>query len=118
MKRVLIVMGDATAAAETEQAMHSAGHWPVSRARCFQSAMAAIDGNHVDLAIVDTQLTDGSDGAEVARVLKMHYDVDVIMISDDARANKTVMDIEHRFVQKPVEVEILVNLAGPASEAA
>lgn len=114
MKRVLVALKDDADAEAAIEALHANGHWPVSRARCYQSALNAVDGNHIDVAVVDHTLTDGSTGIDVVRALKMNFNIDVILIAEDKNANQTIMDIGHRFVQKPVDADLLAAIVGPA----
>lgn len=112
MKKVLVVVDNPVLAEEMVEAVHSAGHWPISRARCYQSALAAVDGNTINTAIVD--LSD-QNGGDVARALREQFGIDIILVADEDHASKPLMDVEHCFIRKPVDAAVIAQLVGPTA---
>lgn len=140
MKRVLIALKDDIDAQATADALHARGYWPISRGKCYQSALGAVDGTHVDMAIVEDLLADGKTGPNVVRALKEHFNIDAILVSRDGggadqltpapptrgsktRGSKTPAstmnashrNATHRIVRKPVSAD---GLAAAVTRAA
>lgn len=68
--RVLIVEDEALVALEIEGMLALAGHEAVAQADDLPSALAAAEAAQPDLALVDIQLAQGTNGLEVAAALK------------------------------------------------
>lgn len=68
--RVLIVEDEALVALELEGMIGLAGHDAVDTADDLPSALAAVDRDRPDLALVDVRLAGGTSGLDVAAALK------------------------------------------------
>lgn len=68
--RVLIVEDEALVAMEIEGMLGLAGHEAVAQADDLDSAVEAAESAKPDLALVDIQLAQGSNGLDVAAALK------------------------------------------------
>ncbi len=68
--RVLIVEDQALVAMEIEGMLGLAGHEAIAQADDFRSAIAAVDAEQPDIALVDIQLAEGDSGLDVAVELK------------------------------------------------
>lgn len=68
--RVLIVEDEALVAMEIESILSIAGHEPIAQADDLASALAAIEAEMPELALVDMQLARGCSGLDVAAALK------------------------------------------------
>lgn len=68
--RVLIVEDEALVAMEIESMLDMAGHQALGHADDLDSAIKAVEAQKPDLALVDIQLAQGSNGIEVARAMK------------------------------------------------
>lgn len=68
--RILIVEDEALVALEVESILSMAGHEPLGVADDLPSAMAVVEAEMPDLALVDIQLARGASGLEVAEALK------------------------------------------------
>lgn len=117
MKRVLIALKDDIHAQQTAEALHAKGHWPVSRGRCYQSSLGAVDGNQIDVAIVDDLLDDGKTGANVVRALTEQFNIEVIFVSADEKAQDALTNVNHRMVHKPVSADLLACAVSAAPAA-
>ena len=70
MMRVLIVEDEALVAMAIETMLVMAGHDAVGQADDLDTALAAVDVEKPDLALVDMQLARGCNGLDVAAALK------------------------------------------------
>lgn len=68
--RVLIIEDEALVAMEIETMLVIAGHAAVGQADDLESALAALEAQTPDLALVDMQLARGCSGLDVAAALK------------------------------------------------
>ena len=68
--RVLVVEDEALVAMEIEVMIELAGHEAIAQADDLDSALAALDAERPDLALVDIQLAQGSSGLDVAAALR------------------------------------------------
>jgi DNA-binding response OmpR family regulator len=68
--RILIVEDEALVAMEIEGMLGLAGHEAIAQADDLQSALAAVEAERPDLALVDIQLGRGVSGLDIAEALK------------------------------------------------
>lgn len=78
---VLIVEDEALAAADLEGSLEACGHKVAGVAANSREAFDISARSRVDVALVDLNLTDGSSGASLARVLARAHGVGVIFVT-------------------------------------
>lgn len=78
---ILIIEDNALLALDLEQTVEQLGHTFVGCAANTIEAMELIESRHVDVALIDLNLTDGASGAALGRLLVKDYGVAVMFLT-------------------------------------
>lgn len=114
---VLIVEDEAVTALDLRELLEDAGHSVVAIAATASDALASLDSCRPDIALVDIQLADGSDGISVAEALNRQVGCPVIFLTahgDSAIVARAELLAPAAYLLKPFnerEVTIAVRMA-------
>lgn len=79
--RILIVEDESLLAMQLEDLVQKLGHSVVGCAASHAQALAIVEANRPDLALMDINLGRGGDGIEVALELRRRFDVPCVFVS-------------------------------------
>lgn len=114
---VLIVEDDAIFALDLQDIVWESGCTPIGPARCLQGALELAHSYPIDIALVDTTLSDGETGLAVARLLSEQFGIRTVIVSGSVPPADQMGDTEFVFVQKPVPAEVLTKILTPMARA-
>jgi len=100
-RTVLLVEDDADAAAELTETLDAAGHRVVGPFHSAEAAEAATALHHIDLALLDINLSGEATGVDLARTLKARWGTPVIFISGDVTEAARNAELATAMVIKP-----------------
>lgn len=100
-RTVLLVEDDADAAAELTETLDAAGHRVVGPFHSAEAAEAATALHHIDLALLDINLSGDATGVDLARTLKARWGTPVIFISGDVTEAARNAELATAMVIKP-----------------
>lgn len=100
-RTVLLVEDDADAAAALTETLDAAGHRVVGPFHSAEAAEAATALHHIDLALLDINLSGKATGVDLARSLKARWGTPVIFISGDVTAAARNAELASAMVIKP-----------------
>ena len=100
-RTVLLVEDDADAAAELTETLDAAGHRVVGPFHSAEAAEAATALHHIDLALLDINLSGQTTGVDLARSLKSRWGTPVIFISGDVTEAARNAELASAMVIKP-----------------
>lgn len=98
---LLIVEDDADSAVALTELLTEAGHSVVGPFHSAAAAEAAAALHHIDIALLDINLSDDRTGVELARSLTDRWKVRVVFISGDVAAAAQHADLAEALVLKP-----------------
>jgi len=108
--RVLIVEDEPIVALDLQQEIEDFGCEVVGLAESADEALAAVEENRPDLAMMDIRITGSMDGIETARLLRDTYGVPVIFLtsySDDTTVHRAVREMPYGYLTKPFQTREL-----------
>lgn len=100
-RTVLLVEDDADAAAELTETLDAAGHRVVGPFHSAEAAEAATALHHIDLALLDINLSGTATGIDLAKSLKSRWGTPVIFISGDVTEAARNAELAAAMVIKP-----------------
>jgi len=98
---VLLVEDDADAAADLTETLDAAGHRVIGPFHSAEAAEAATALHHIDLALLDINLSGEGTGIDLAKSLKSRWGTPVIFISGDVTTAAHNADLAAAMVIKP-----------------
>jgi DNA-binding response OmpR family regulator len=104
--RVLICEDDALLASELEIIAGEAGCDVIGIAATADEALRSAEGSQPDIAIVDLHLGDGRSGPELAAALADRR-IRIMVVSGDTSVDPVLARIDHVFLAKPVNLNML-----------
>ena len=116
--RVLIVKDEALIAMTLADSLEDAGHEVVGPAATMAEALALCDGAAPppELAVLDINLGDGSNGVDVARALVERWGVPSIFASGRAEEARQARDVALGCISKPYEAGTVLRSVEVARE--
>ncbi|WP_181706223.1 response regulator [Chthonobacter rhizosphaerae] len=114
---VLIVEDDPIFALDLQDIVWESGCTPIGPARCLQGALELSHSFPIDIALVDTTLSDGETGLTVARLLSEQFGIRTVIVSGSIPPADAMGDTEFVFVQKPVPAEVLGKILAPLARS-
>ena len=105
---ILVVEDEAVTATHLEASLSDAGHEVLGPAATASDALALVERTRPDLALIDMDLKDGSNGIDLARMMKRRWNTPALIISgypDRARANR---DVAVGLITKPYRQETVL----------
>jgi len=108
--RVLIVEDEPIVALDLQQEIEDFGCEVVGLAESADEALAAVEENRPDLAMMDIRITGSMDGIETARLLRDTYGVPVIFLtsySDDTTLQRAAREMPYGYLTKPFQTREL-----------
>ena len=105
-KHILIIDDEAIIAMAIEDALYDLGYMNVVVAFNVNDAITLFDNSAIDLAIMDINLNDSTDGIELAKLLKKKREVQVIFLtgnSDQVTISKAKYVEPMGFIVKPFD---------------
>jgi len=114
--RILIVEDEALIAMVLADSLESAGHLVVGPASTMAEALALCEAMPPELALLDFNLADGSNGVDVARALLGRWGVPSIFASGEAVETRQARDIALGFIRKPYGIETVLRSVEVARE--
>ena len=107
--RVLIVEDEALIAMALADSLEDAGHEVVGPAATMAEALALCEAApRPELAVLDINLRDGSNGVDVARALLARWGVQSIFASGAMMEARRARDIALGYIRKPYEAETVL----------
>lgn len=100
-RTVLLVEDDAEAAAELTETLDAAGHRVIGPFHSAEAAEAATALHHIDLALLDINLSGSATGIDLAKSLKARWGTPVIFISGDVTEAAKNAELATAMVIKP-----------------
>ncbi len=107
---VLVVEDEALVAFAIEWALKVAGHHVLGPTDSVEHAIKLCEDRRPDVALIDLNLRDGGDGAEVARYLKQRYDVPVFLLTAQAAQARAEQHAVWGLIKKPYDTSSLPDL--------
>lgn len=105
---VLLVEDDALIAMSLEAALSDAGHVVSGPAATASGGLEIAEAGRPDLALVDINLRDGSNGVELARELRRRWGVPCFFVSGQKMEADANQDAALGFIGKPYAPEAVV----------
>ena len=106
--RILIVEDEALIAMMLTDSLESGGHEVMGPAATAGEALALCEAALPDLALLDVNLGDGSNGVVLARVLFDRWGLPVIFASGQLMEARQARDVALGFIRKPYEAETVL----------
>ena len=107
--RVLIVEDEALIAMVLADSLEDAGHEVVGPAATMAEALALCDrAPPPDLAVLDINLGDGSNGVDMARALVERWGVPSIFASGQTMEARQARDVALGYIRKPYEAQTVL----------
>jgi two-component system, response regulator PdtaR len=103
--RILIVEDEALIAMLLTDALENGGHEVMGPAATASEALALCEAMLPDLALLDINLRDGSNGVVLARALFERWGLPVIFASGQLMEARQARDIALGIIRKPYEAE-------------
>jgi CheY-like chemotaxis protein len=107
---ILVVEDEGLVAVAIEWALKLAGHRVLGPTDSVEHAIKLCEDRRPDVALIDLNLRDGGDGAEVARYLKQRYDAPVFLLTAQAAKARAERDAVWGVVRKPYDTASLPRL--------
>jgi DNA-binding response OmpR family regulator len=114
--RILIVEDEALIAMELADSLEDGGHEVVGPAATMAEALALCEAAPPELAVLDINLRDGSNGVDVARALLARWGVLSIFASGQVMEARRARDIALGYIRKPYEAETVLRSVEVARE--
>ena len=114
--RILIVEDEAIIAMVLADSLEDGGHEVVGPAATMAEALALCEAAPPDLAGLDINLGDGSNGVDVARALLERWGVLSIFASGAMMEARQARDIALGYIRKPYEAETVLRSVEVARE--
>ena len=107
--RILIVEDEALVAMALADSLEDAGHEVVGPAATMAEALALCEGAPPpELAVLDIDLRDGSNGVDVARALLERWGVLSIFASGQGVEARRARDVALGYIRKPYETDTVL----------
>lgn len=100
--RIVILDRDLSDAFSMRQWLEGSGHRVIGIASSLAQARRIVSHEHADLALVETELEDGTDGAEAARILKQRHGLKILFVTAAPEAARQGADAAAGCVLKPI----------------
>lgn len=113
--RILVVEDDALVALVLTDALETEGHEVVGPASTLTQAVALCERGLPDLALLDINLRDGSNGVKLARILRERWGIQSIFVSGQFLEARQARDLALGYIGKPYETRTVlrsVEIAG------
>ena len=114
--RILIVEDEALVALELTENLERAGHEVVGPAATMTEALALCEEVPPELALLDINLRDGSNGVDIARALFARWGVLSIFASGQTMEARRAKDIAFGYIRKPYEAVTVLRSVEAARE--
>ncbi|MCB4824971.1 response regulator [Roseicella aerolata] len=114
--RILVVEDEALIALMLTESLERAGHEVMGPAATLDEALALCEPAPPELALLDVDLQDGSNGVDVARALFERWGVLSIFASGQLMEARRVRDIALGYIRKPYEAETVLRSVEMARE--
>ena len=114
--RILIVEDEALIAMVLADSLEDGGHEVVGPAATMAEALALCEAAPPELAVLDVNLGDGSNGVDVARALLERWGVPSIFASAQMMEARRARDIALGFICKPYGAETVLRSVEVARE--
>jgi len=116
--RILIVEDEALIALALADGLEDAGHAVVGPAATMAEALALCEGAAAppELAVLDVNLAEGSNGVDVARALFVRWGVLCIFASGQMMEARRARDVALGYIRKPYETETVLRSVEVARE--
>ena len=114
--RILIVEDEALIAMVLADSLEDGGHEVVGPAATMAEALALCEAARPELAVLDINLRDGSNGVEVARALLERWGVPAIFASAQMMEARRARDIALGQIRKPYGTETVLRSLEVARE--
>jgi two-component system, response regulator PdtaR len=105
---ILVVEDEAVTATHLQGSLADAGYEVLGPAPTASSALELAEQKRPDLALIDMDLQDGSNGIDLARMMKRRWNTPALVITgfpDRARANR---DVAVGLIAKPYRPETVL----------
>lgn len=114
--RILIVEDEALIAMALTDSLEDGGHYVIGPASTMGEALALCEATLPDLALLDVELRDGSNGVDVARAIFERWGVLSIFASGQMMEARRAQDVALGYIRKPYEVETVLRSVEVARE--
>jgi two-component system, response regulator PdtaR len=114
--RVLIVEDEALIAMALADSLEDGGHEVMGPAATMAEALALCEAAPPELALLDINLRDGSNGVDVARALLARWGVLSIFASGQMMEARRARDVALGYIRKPYETETVLRSVEVARE--
>ena len=114
--RVLIVEDDAVIAMVLTDSLEGGGHEVMGPAATLAEALALCEMLRPELALLDVNLRDGSNGVDVAHALFERWGVLSIFASGQMMEARRARDVALGYIRKPYEAETVLRSLEVARE--
>ena len=105
---ILIVKDEALIAMVLADSLEGAGHEVVGPAATMAEALALCEAGLPELALLDVNLRDGSNGVDLARALFERWGVLSIFASGQVMEARQARDIALGYIRKPYEAQTVL----------
>jgi DNA-binding response OmpR family regulator len=114
--RILIVEDEPLVALMLADSLEHAGHQVMGPAATMAEALAMCAEGPPELAVLDIDLQDGSNGVDVARELFARWGVPVVFASGQSMEARQARDVALGYICKPYEAETVLGSIEVARE--
>lgn len=116
---ILIVEDDPLIAMDLDFILEDAGFRVVGIAPSMHAALNIADQKHIDIAIMDINLANGTNGIETAKRLRQDHDVPSLFVSAEITERTRVAALKWEpvgFIGKPYRAEQIIEAIRTAEE--
>jgi DNA-binding response OmpR family regulator len=99
--KILVVDDEALIALAAKDILEEAGHDVIGPAGSVRQALAAVERERPDLALLDINLGRGGNGIILARILKRRWSVPSIFVTGDSKDARDSQDVALGLIVKP-----------------